>query len=497
MLSPTEPVLAKAVGVPSGTLHMGMAFSQVVHILQQQFRIIKGVQIIYNEQCPLDSDLVILLSEDGIQLSFDSSSQRLKVIEVTDMSKVKLTYCRSTFCSPEVLPTRQQIDDCFGATHPGEYDASQQMFVLHFRGLSFSFLADPKCKLDAALGSSPTGQLPNGSSPLVSRMAIYYGNSLTDTSCFHHHRHHHHHHHPRNIALHDKGLCCPMLSLPCRKNTCFAAANFLDLSSPHLLHTASCRLLFPCPRPPPLPLCCFGNQSFLEALEVLREGDTTLGVRLTLLTEAYETSRLSGPIQKKLTRCVYFGDSVQDVVWALGSPNKVFYKEEDKMKIHAQDSHRLLAARASDYFYNYFTLGMDVLFDAQRHVVKKIVLQSNYPGHYNFQQYYRCPFRLKLRLPPTPEQRRATLVDVADEDEGHAVTAFTKWDELQERLVKASERPVVLNRTSSTNTTNPFGSTYCYGYQDIIFEVMRNKHIASVTLYQRNGRLHRAKGTAS
>ncbi|XP_075742702.1 phagosome assembly factor 1 isoform X4 [Rhipicephalus microplus] len=431
MLSPTEPVLVKAVGVPRGTLHMGMAFSQVVHILQQQFRIIKGVQIIYNEQCPLDSDLVILLSEDGIRLSFDSSSQRLKVIEVTDMSKVKLTYCGSTFCSPEVLPTRQQIDDCFGATHPGEYDASQQMFVLHFRGLSFSFLADPKCKLDATLGSSPTGQLPNGSSPLVSRMAIYYGNSLADT------------------------------------------------------------------RPPPLPLCCFGNQSYLEGLEVLREGDTTLGIRLTLLTEAYETSRLSGPIQKKLTRSVHFGDSVQDVVWALGSPNKVFYKEEDKMKIHAQDSHRLLAARASDYFYNYFTLGMDVLFDAQRHVVKKIVLQSNYPGHFNFQQYYRCPFRLRLRLPPTPEQRRATLVDVASEDDGHVVTAFTKWDELQERLVKASERPVVLNRTSSTNTTNPFGSTYCYGYQDIIFEVMRNKHIASVTLYQRNGRLHRAKGTAS
>ncbi|XP_075742703.1 phagosome assembly factor 1 isoform X5 [Rhipicephalus microplus] len=426
-----DVVPEKSLGNESWELVLGMAFSQVVHILQQQFRIIKGVQIIYNEQCPLDSDLVILLSEDGIRLSFDSSSQRLKVIEVTDMSKVKLTYCGSTFCSPEVLPTRQQIDDCFGATHPGEYDASQQMFVLHFRGLSFSFLADPKCKLDATLGSSPTGQLPNGSSPLVSRMAIYYGNSLADT------------------------------------------------------------------RPPPLPLCCFGNQSYLEGLEVLREGDTTLGIRLTLLTEAYETSRLSGPIQKKLTRSVHFGDSVQDVVWALGSPNKVFYKEEDKMKIHAQDSHRLLAARASDYFYNYFTLGMDVLFDAQRHVVKKIVLQSNYPGHFNFQQYYRCPFRLRLRLPPTPEQRRATLVDVASEDDGHVVTAFTKWDELQERLVKASERPVVLNRTSSTNTTNPFGSTYCYGYQDIIFEVMRNKHIASVTLYQRNGRLHRAKGTAS
>jgi hypothetical protein len=45
-----------------------------------------------------------------------------------------------------------------------------------------------------------------------------------------------------------------------------------------------------------------------------------------------------------------------------------------------------------------------------------------------------------------------------------------RWERVAERL-KPSERPVVLNRASSTNTTNPFGSTFCYGYQDIIFEV--------------------------
>lgn len=50
------------------------------------------------------------------------------------------------------------------------------------------------------------------------------------------------------------------------------------------------------------------------------------------------------------------------------------------------------------------------------------------------------------------------------------ITAYTKWDTISEQL-KPSERPVVLNRASSTNTTNPFGSTFCYGYQDIIFEV--------------------------
>lgn len=415
-----DVVPEKSLGNDQWELVLGMAFSQVVHILQQQFRAIKGVQIIYNELSPLASDLVIVLSEDGIKLSFDPSSQRLKVIEVNDMAKVKLTYCGSPFCSPEIVPTRQQIDDSFGATHPGDYDAAQQMFILNFRGLSFSFQADSRVqsKVEEVMNSSL--HFPNGMSPVVSRMAIYYGNSLKDT------------------------------------------------------------------RPPPLPLSCFYNSTYLQSLEVLRENAITIGVKLTLLTEAYEVSRLTGPVEKTLVKRICFGDTVQDVVSALGSPSKVFYKEEDKMKIHAQDSYKLLTSRSSDYFYNYFTLGMDVLLDANSHAVKKFVLHTNYPGHYNFNMYYRCEFSIALRMPPTLEQRRATLVDVADTNT-HLVTAFTKWDEIQERLVKPSERPVVLNRTSSTNTTNPFGPTYSYGYQDIIFEVMRNKHIASVTLYQELG----------
>jgi hypothetical protein len=63
------------------------------------------------------------------------------------------------------------------------------------------------------------------------------------------------------------------------------------------------------------------------------------------------------------------------------------------------------------------------------------------------------------------------------------ITAYTKWDRVSEQL-KASARPVVLNRASSTNTTNPFGCTFCYGIRDAIVEVMANQHIASVTLYK-------------
>lgn len=50
------------------------------------------------------------------------------------------------------------------------------------------------------------------------------------------------------------------------------------------------------------------------------------------------------------------------------------------------------------------------------------------------------------------------------------VQSVTLWDTLGSRI-KPRGRPVVLHRSSSTNTSNPFGSTFCYAYQDIIFEV--------------------------
>merc|ERR1711972_869926 len=82
--------------------------------------------------------------------------------------------------------------------------------------------------------------------------------------------------------------------------------------------------------------------------------------------------------------------------------------------------------------------------------------------------YHRAEFSLEL--------------ESGSEKEPVHISPYTKWDDVA-KLFNPAERPVVLNRASSTNTTNPFGSTFCYGYQDIIFEVMPNGHIASLTLY--------------
>lgn len=416
-----EIIPERSLGCDAWEFVLGMHFSQSVAIIQSQVGIIRGVQVLYSDQNPLAVDLVINMPLDGVRLIFDPVAQRLKVIEVYNMKLVKLRYCGMCFNSPEVAPSIEQVEHCFGATHPGLYDSQRHLFALNFRGLSFYFPVDSKFQPGYAHGLGSL-QFPNGSSPVVARTTIYYG------------------------AQHQ---------------TSSTGTGTQQLGSQPL---------------PELPLSCYRQHLHLKRCDVLRDNTKTTGLRLHMFTEG--TTRALEPVRMCITRTVRFGDSCQGVARALGAPSRLFYKAEDKMRIHRPSVRRRPAPPCSDYFFNYFTLGLDILFDARTQRVKKFVLHTNYPGHYNFNMYHRCEFQ--LAIPPERTANEA-LVDVSPQPV--MVGAYSKWETVSAAL-RPSERPVVLNRASSTNTTNPFGSTFCYGYQDIIFEVMSNNFIASLTLYQ-------------
>ncbi|KAL6080297.1 hypothetical protein STEG23_010418 [Scotinomys teguina] len=367
--------------------------------------------------------------EEGLRAIFDKGGDAITKTRCR-------SHCGVHFNSQAIAPTIEQIDQSFGATHPGVYNSAEQLFHLNFRGLSFSFQLDswteaPKYEPNFAHGLASL-QIPHGAT--VKRMYIYSGNSLQDTKA------------------------------------------------------------------PAMPLSCFLGNVYAESVDVLRDGTGPSGLRLRLLAAALAVLELldqtglelrsaclcllstgikgCGPgvladaKMRVFERSVYFGDSCQDVLSMLGSPHKVFYKSEDKMKIHSPSPHKQVPSKCNDYFFNYFTLGVDILFDANTHKVKKFVLHTNYPGHYNFNIYHRCEFKIPLA--------------VKKENAGgqtETCTTYSKWDNIQELLGHPVEKPVVLHRSSSPNNTNPFGSTFCFGLQRMIFEVMQNNHIASVTLY--------------
>ncbi len=58
-----------------------------------------------------------------------------------------------------------------------------------------------------------------------------------------------------------------------------------------------------------------------------------------------------------------------------------------------------------------------------------------------------------------------------------------KLQKLQESLAIRTQ-PAILHRSSSTNSVNPFGPTFFYIYEDIVFEIMTNGYIASVILFK-------------
>lgn len=134
---------------------LGMHFSQIVETIQSQIGIIKDVEVLYNDADPLNSDLVINLTKDGIRLIFNPKNQTLKQIEIFNLKLLTLKYCGNVFNSPEIVANVEQIEHTFGATHPGIYNNEKQTFTLTFRGLSFMFHIDAQyqpSKLDDKLG---------------------------------------------------------------------------------------------------------------------------------------------------------------------------------------------------------------------------------------------------------------------------------------------------------------------------------------------------------
>ncbi|CAF0959904.1 unnamed protein product, partial [Didymodactylos carnosus] len=71
---------------------LGMNVYQVIKLLKLNDDQVKSVTLIYNDKDPLSADYTLNLSNDSILLHFDSVTQRLKLIELYDLKKVKLKY---------------------------------------------------------------------------------------------------------------------------------------------------------------------------------------------------------------------------------------------------------------------------------------------------------------------------------------------------------------------------------------------------------------------
>lgn len=167
-----------------------------------------------------------------------------------------------------------------------------------------------------------------------------------------------------------------------------------------------------------------------------------------------------------------FGASPQDIWTDLGRPCGIHQKQVDQMVIHSASDPRPRTTLCGDYFYNYFTRGVDILFDGQTHKIKKFILHTNYPGHADFNSYMKCNFVIYS----SDFEKNQQEVDTSK----RSITPNTKFEQVKEILGDCGRAAI----QTQGSTSNPFGPTFVYGYPNIAFEVMKNGYIATVTLFQ-------------
>ncbi|KAF6023009.1 C16orf70 [Bugula neritina] len=196
---------------------------------------------------------------------------------------------------------------------------------------------------------------------------------------------------------------------------------------------------------PEIPLSVYNGICFLVKADVERANNMFSSLKLTL-----NTHKLGADNEeiRQFQTSITFGLPAQEVDSRLGAPTKIYYKSHDKMKIHSPVD-RQREGLKSDYIYNYFSLGLDLIFDGASHKLKKILLHTNYPGHYNFNIYMRCNFTIPLTLELSAEQRMSNPY----QSEQLSITPYTKWNDI---VPSNRQAPVVLRRKESLNSINPF-----------------------------------------
>lgn len=148
------------------------------------------------------------------------------------------------------------------------------------------------------------------------------------------------------------------------------------------------------------------------------------------------------------------GMSAQAVAMLLGSPDAIFRKFTDKMKIH--DSHKA-EGLFHEYFYNYVELGFDILFSEETHTVSRFILHTNSPNDALFNHYNKCNFTLTLK--------------------GKTITPETPWREIAELGV---EGPIVHDAGLSAN---PFGPTKFYSLENVIFHILPGERLGAISVF--------------
>jgi phagosome assembly factor 1 len=316
-------------------------------------------------------------------------------------------------------PTFAHVYNTFGPSYPGDYDQENNRYVLQYPGLSFTFSIPPEFH-----------HLYTKVCWLVDQVECVFCrlHSCSVFACTH----------ARLTLTHSPQIpvfvnlfccCCCCCCVFFSKDTNELPMELPNGSSPlasRVYLYAGGRL-----RNPTLPALRKGSLYYQPVMARLGQGvffaPSSVRAPTGVSSSTGTTSAAAVGRWGQGEGRVIFSSSVQDVVAELGTPQRVYHKRHDSMRIHTASASAASqvaggasapAGKTADYFFNFFTRGVDVMFDGGTQRVKKIIMHTNFPCHVSFNRYHKCNFRILLpqTAPKTDERTGRPLPAIIGPD---------------------------------------------------------------------------------
>ncbi|TKA61673.1 hypothetical protein B0A49_08663 [Cryomyces minteri] len=171
---------------------LGASLHDTLTRIKAEGRLYPKIDTVFHPARPIDSPVIINLPCNGIRLRFDGPDQRLRLIEVVDFRKTRLSHKNNeivraqeteadtfTHSAGATGPSFRHVYKLFGPTYPGEFIPSAERptmgtYAYSYPGIAFNFLLpasswSPNVDMVSLLSSAMTSA--------ATSMAIFDGSS--------------------------------------------------------------------------------------------------------------------------------------------------------------------------------------------------------------------------------------------------------------------------------------------------------------------------------
>lgn len=494
---------------------LGASLHDVLTRLKAEPQRFPKIEVVHSTEKPVKEPVCILLSQNGMRLRFDGPEQRLRLIEITDFTKNHITFkdrdlvrrANSTSDPGSPIPGESSSGPTFrhiyqrllGPTYAGEFIASpgggqsSGIYVLSYPGVAFNF---PMAASNYSPDKDVVSLLSASSSQVATSMAVFSGESWADA----------------------RPTLWTEILPSIKSSTIFPRTKDVYPDEVSLVRIYGGGKLQMFRKWTNNGFCIQLGQTTPQEL-VMELGPPNAIYRKNDEKMDVHQGRITGTARNRADGAD-FGRAEEAVTDT--DQSSMNTGSDDSGGEEAIDEESAINP-SGECFYNYFYMGFDVLLSkptepskappgeqadaldqlgAKMHhpdrlVVTKIVLHGNIPGSYEFNRHRRC--RWEIAYPGGGEKTVTSEMEFEHVEELMSQT----WDkELPASKSQPRQRGMVLNRGWGDSPgssceflggweesgarraeTNGDSTTTLYGFPGLVFEVLKNGYISTVTVF--------------